>query len=83
MRPRSMASVALVRASSRAAAGEAADDDGEEGGDGVDDASEDTGDTVDDSHDSVADGAEAALDLVVIRYCSVEKRDCEEDLHKT
>lgn len=48
---------------SRAAAGEAADDDGEKGGDGVDDALEDTGNAVDDSHDSIADGAEAALDL--------------------
>ena len=70
MRPRTMAGVRLgvrlVGASTRAAAGEAADDDAEEGGDGVDDALKDTGNTVDDGHDSVTDGAEAALDLVVV-----------------
>lgn len=76
-------SVRLVGTSTRAAAGEASDDDGEEGGDGVDDAPEDTGDTVDDGHDSVADGAEAALNLVVVRDCSVVNRACEEGLHKT
>ena len=68
MRSCSMSGVRLgVRlagaSTSGAAAGKAADDDGEEGGDGVDDALEDTGNAVDDSHDSVADGAEAALDL--------------------
>ena len=52
-----------LAATTAAAAGEAVDDDAEEGGDGVDEAAEDAGNAVDDCHDTGADGAEHALDL--------------------
>jgi hypothetical protein len=45
------------------AAGEAVDDDGEEGNDGVDDSLNTRGDGVNNRHDAVADGAEDRLDL--------------------
>lgn len=46
-----------------AAAGEAADDDVEEGDDGVDDGFADRGDGVNNRHDAVANGPEDGLDL--------------------
>ena len=44
-------------------AGEAADDDAEEGDDGVDDRLKTSSDGVDNGHDAVSDGAEEVLDL--------------------
>ena len=45
-----------------ASAGQAADDDVEEGDNGVDDGLKDSGNGVNDGHDAVADGAEDRLD---------------------
>jgi hypothetical protein len=45
------------------AAGQARDDDAEEGDDGVDDGLASGGDGVNNRHDAVADGAEDGLDL--------------------
>jgi len=45
-----------------ASAGEAADDDAEEGDDGVDDCLKTSSDGVDNGHDAVSDGAEDRLD---------------------
>lgn len=47
-----------------AAAGEAADNDVEEGDDGVDDGFETRGDGINNRHDAVADGPEDGLDLL-------------------
>jgi hypothetical protein len=48
------------------AAGEAADDNGEEADNGVDDGLDAGGDGVDNGHDAVSDGAEDALDLLML-----------------
>ena len=50
-------------ATTGAVAGEAADDDVEDGDDAVDNGLEDAGNAVDDGHDGSADGLEDRLDL--------------------
>jgi hypothetical protein len=48
------------------AAGQAADDDGEEGDNGVDDSLDSGSDGINNSHDAVSNGAEDALDLFML-----------------
>jgi hypothetical protein len=55
---------------SSAAAGQARDDDAEEGDDGVDDGLQSGGNGVNNGHDAVADRAEDGLDLLLVRGCT-------------
>lgn len=52
-----------------ASAGEAADDDAEEGDNGVDDGLETSSDGVDNGHDAVADRPELSSVLVPVCFC--------------
>ena len=58
-----MACCSVAATLSTAAAGEAGDDDVEEGHDAVDDGLEDTSDTVNDRHEDGSDGLEETLNL--------------------
>ena len=55
------------------AAGQARDDDAEEGDDGVDDGLACGGDGVNNGHDAVADCAEDGLDLGCVRECASDR----------
>ncbi len=69
-----MAMLCASRVSTTAAtAGDAGDDDAEEGGDGVDYALKDGSNAVDNSHDAVPDGAEHSLDLKILSVAEANK----------
>jgi hypothetical protein len=58
---------------SAAAAGQARDDDVEQGDDGVDDGLQSGGNGVNNGHDAVADRAEDGLDLRIVSGCTCKK----------
>lgn len=65
------------------AAGEAADDDVEEGDNSVDDCGAGSADGVDDGHEHIADGAEDGLDLYMgVRDVCGGERVCGKSIHK-
>ena len=57
-------------AAAAASAGQAGDDDAEQGDDGVDDGLQSGGNGVNDGHDAVADRAEDGLDLRTVSQCT-------------
>ena len=58
-----MMSGGSTSSASRAVAGQAGDDDVEEGDDAINDGGQDSTDSVDDGHEAAADGAEEIFDL--------------------